>query len=169
MLVPRVDVADTRTLLYKPMGEYVRIPGLAAQNQQTHEYIHRSVYHLTFPYAPRPPRQDSPLSRWIYPPIIPPCKSLQDVPQPAANGNPARMDWFPIHQSRSHWPFTTAVTPRAANPITEMEALPEESALVGHWVLTAHEAAQSNSQSGDEGTNPFLTLLPILFPIPGWT
>lgn len=133
-----------------------RLPGMAITNplvppQRTHEWIHRSVFQLTFPFTtdvipPSPPN---------YPLVIAPCWSLKGV-VPTAN---------PADQART-W-VARLEEGRQGNQvrIEESTALPEESALVRRRVDAAHKKAEDESREwyGEATENPLLTILPGLF------
>lgn len=124
--------------------------------QRTHEYIHRSVYQLTFPFTttvipPSPP---------AYPPVITPCRSLKGV-VPTAVPLPTN----PPSQGRRWTPRLSRRRTVNQVQIAESTALPSESALVRIWVHTAHGQALIDAREGDETETPLLALLPHLFQV----
>lgn len=162
------------TGFWRLSGTTFRLPGLTFADRQTEEYIHRSVYQLTFPCAPRTSMQEPSPSPCTLPPVFAPCESLKGVspldamgPSLTASGPRFWRVWAPRYVSNWFWPYKIEGRQLALGQVVpEMDSLSNESALTTRWVMNTHLAAGKGAKAGDEEENPLFTALLDTYNLP---
>lgn len=141
------------TRFWRASGLSYRLPGslVGLENQDSREYMHRSVYQLTFPFTseliPMPP---------YFPPALAPCWSLNGIIPRVSRTNLFNRAWAPRHTAAGRWWWRWPVWKGVTEGLEIEIEIPEarysslEASLTWLWIQRSLTLAEDEAREGDE-------------------